>query len=127
MAEEKKTFTYDELRLAMLKKYGVEGTLAQYAFRVAWDDHAKEGAVAIEARFRQLMPLFYPAITGDPGHDALMKDLYELYQEAWHEQFHDFKNDKYAAPKVTLVKKLDELVVKVMHGEYDNNPDAKTA
>lgn len=51
-------------------------------------------------------------------------DLDELIEEAKAGEFHDFLNNKYAAPKMTLViklteKGLDDIAEQVKSGEYD--------
>lgn len=51
-------------------------------------------------------------------------DLKTLIEEAKSGEFHDFLNEKYAAPKITLVGKLrdkglEELAQQVMNGDYD--------
>lgn len=58
--------------------------------------------------------------TNDKGQDALMTDLVELLDEAFHYEFHDFKNKKYATPKVELRKRLLEMAENVVKGKYDN-------
>lgn len=54
------------------------------------------------------------------GHSQLLKDLRILLLEAENREFHDFGNTKYAAPKVTLVRKLNTLILNVKKGVYDN-------
>lgn len=57
----------------------------------------------------------------DFGHDALILDLEVLMQEAKEDfAFHDFKNEKYATPKVALVNRLTDLIENVKQGKYDN-------
>ena len=56
----------------------------------------------------------------EAGHYNLLKDLWELWQEAVDHEFHDFKNKKYATPKVALHNKLHELDKKMLSGKYDN-------
>jgi hypothetical protein len=56
----------------------------------------------------------------DPGQDALMDDLAQLLDEAFHFQFHDFRNTKYATPKVELRNQLLALADNVAAGRYDN-------
>ena len=55
----------------------------------------------------------------DTGHEQLITDLKELLAEAENFEFHDFKNEKYALPKVTLVLQLTRLITKVKEGKYD--------
>lgn len=54
------------------------------------------------------------------GHTALMEDLLGLMREASEFQFHDYKNTKYATPKVELRSKLLRMADQVMEGRYDN-------
>lgn len=56
----------------------------------------------------------------DKGHDLLVKDLNDLLEKARSFEFHDFKNEKYPAPKMALVEKLDIIRKKVIDGAYDN-------
>lgn len=51
-------------------------------------------------------------------------DLQELIDEAMAGEFHDFKNNKYGMPKMTLVSKLKEkglgsIAQQVVNGDYD--------
>ena len=54
------------------------------------------------------------------SHKKLCSSLTELLKEAVDYQFHDFKNDKYATPKMALVGKLTTLTKEIMNGEYDD-------
>ena len=54
------------------------------------------------------------------GHQKLLDDLSVLLYDAWHYEFNDFKNNKYATPKVVLRKKLLDLAENVEQGKYDN-------
>lgn len=54
------------------------------------------------------------------GHVALMQDVLKLTVEAHNYEFHDFKNEKYGAPKFTLISALMEMVDSVKSGKYDN-------
>jgi len=56
----------------------------------------------------------------DKGHVALMDDLTDIYQEATKYEFHDFKNEKYSAPKMALVQMLNGILAKLKDGKYDN-------
>lgn len=56
----------------------------------------------------------------DKGHDNLLSDLEKLLLEAQNEEFHDFKNNKYAAPKMELASQLEALRKNVIDGKYDN-------
>jgi len=53
------------------------------------------------------------------GHDKLIADLTALLKEAQELEFDDFKNEKYATPKVTLHAKLSQLACNVQDGKYD--------
>jgi hypothetical protein len=55
----------------------------------------------------------------EPGHKALLLDLQILLQDADGFAFDDFKNDKYAMPKATLVNRLQDLINNVKEGKYD--------
>lgn len=61
----------------------------------------------------------------DTGHDNLITDLEELLEEAKNFEFHDFKNMKYAIPKVELHAKLLALASRVKDGRYDNDDYTK--
>ena len=61
-----------------------------------------------------------PPEDANGGHNALMQDLAEIVYEAAHYEFHDFKNEKYATPKVTLRSKLLVISENVVSGKYDN-------
>lgn len=56
----------------------------------------------------------------DKGHEDLIHDLKDLMIEAAFYEFHDFKNNTYGAPKVTLRNKLLKLAENVVEGRYDN-------
>lgn len=56
----------------------------------------------------------------NPGHQALLSDLRGLLAEAEACEFHDFLNEKYAAPKVELHRKFAGFAEEVMEGKYDN-------
>lgn len=56
----------------------------------------------------------------DKGHIALIDDLCDLFNLASAFEFHDFKNNTYAMPKVELVRRLDEMRKKTIEGDYDN-------
>lgn len=54
----------------------------------------------------------------------------EIIREAKAGEYHDYKNQKYACGKVTVVGKLrqaglPELARRVMDGEFDEQPDAE--
>ena len=57
---------------------------------------------------------------GDIGQWNLVNDIENLLQEATSFQFHDFKNEHYATPKVELRKKLLAMAENVVNGIYDN-------
>lgn len=54
------------------------------------------------------------------GHQNLIEDLEILLVEARNFEFHDFKNEKYATPKVELAGRLETLRANVINGKYDN-------
>ena len=54
------------------------------------------------------------------GHDALMMDLTLLLKDANEFYFHDFKNEKYPAPKMALNTRLHEIIGFMQNGKYDN-------
>jgi len=56
----------------------------------------------------------------EKGHYLLLKDLWDLFQEAANHEFHDFKNNKYPAPKMELHAKLLGLDSNMQEGKYDN-------
>lgn len=111
---------YEKLKSVLFDKFHVRGSLAEYAFEKSWNDQKENGADAIEAEFKSLMPLFVTSETGDTGHDALMKDITDLYAEAHNYEFHDFKNTTHATPKVVLAQKFEGLRQNVLDGKYDN-------
>lgn len=54
------------------------------------------------------------------GYAALVKDLEELLMDAVEFEFDDFRNKKYAAPKIELANRLHVLRGNIMSGKYDN-------
>ncbi len=54
------------------------------------------------------------------GHNTLIRSLERLLQEARNYEFHDFKNTKYATPKMALVNHLELLIARVKRGDYDD-------
>lgn len=112
--------TFDDLRRKMLDKYQTHGKLAEYAFLVAWEERYTKGAGEIEKFFQQLAPLFLAPTTGDRGHDALLVDLIELYNRAYEFQYHDFRSEDCATPKIALVESAMEIVTNTKNGIYDN-------
>jgi len=54
------------------------------------------------------------------GYKNLMNDLIEVVKEAKDFEFDDFRNEKYAMPKVELRNKLLKLAQNVVNGRYDN-------
>ena len=54
------------------------------------------------------------------AHNKLMTDLVDVVYEAYHYEFHDFKNEKYAMPKAELQAKLSKIMSNVINGNYDN-------
>lgn len=55
----------------------------------------------------------------EKGQQILVKDLKELLNEAEVGEFGDFSNNKYPAPKMALIEKLDQLSRNVKSGKYD--------
>lgn len=58
----------------------------------------------------------------DKGHEQLVNDLRALLAEAQLYEFHDFRNQTYATPKVALAGKLAKMRADVIYGIYDNEP-----
>lgn len=58
--------------------------------------------------------------TEDKGHIDLIRDLEIVQNEAKNFEFHDFKNQKYAMPKASLIHLLEAIVENVKDGKYDN-------
>lgn len=56
----------------------------------------------------------------DDGHVLLMQDIADLASDATNYEFHDFKNEKYAVPKVELRNRLLAMAQAVIDGKYDN-------
>ena len=50
----------------------------------------------------------------------LCADLKELYDLAMAEEFSDFNNKQFAAPKIELVHRLSQIIEKVKIGVYDD-------
>ncbi len=61
----------------------------------------------------------------DQGHLNLLADIQDLLTEAYLGEFHDFANNKYAAPKMALADKLHKLRMGVIEGRYDNTPQVE--
>ena len=61
----------------------------------------------------------------DTGHENLIEDLKDILHEAEGFEFHDFRNMKYATPKVELRAKLLILAARVQDGKYDNDDYTK--
>lgn len=55
----------------------------------------------------------------EEGHENLLMDIADLGYEAQNFEFHDFKNKKYATPKVALRDKLMKMAQNVIEGRYD--------
>ncbi len=56
----------------------------------------------------------------DKGHNELMQDLVELFQQAKALEYHDMLNTKHAMPKMELYKKLQGMALRTSDGDYDN-------
>lgn len=86
-------------------------------------DLAQEGnpfSEGVNQRLERMADELGAGYESDPGQDSLMEDLAYLIDEAFHFQFHDFKNKKYATPKVELRSRLLQLAKNVEDGKYDN-------
>lgn len=55
------------------------------------------------------------------NYQKLIDDLRELLDLAENGEFHDFNNKKFATPKVELAMRLTAIIMKVKHGEYDQD------
>jgi len=53
------------------------------------------------------------------GHERLLADLKSILVEAEAFEFDDFKNSRYALPKLELVSQLTAIAGKATRGEYD--------
>jgi len=58
--------------------------------------------------------------SNDKGTDSLISDLAVLTKEALGYEFHDFKNTKYATPKLELMNRLSAMRENIEDGIYDN-------
>lgn len=56
----------------------------------------------------------------DDGHKNLVLDVVMLFKEIVDFEFHDYKNKNYAAPKVVLAARFEDLRDNVIEGKYDN-------
>jgi hypothetical protein len=56
----------------------------------------------------------------DDGHTLLLADIKALQLNAEDGEYHDFINKKFAAPKISLVEHLRDMMDKAMNGAYDN-------
>jgi len=54
-------------------------------------------------------------------HELLIRDLKVILAEAEAFEFHDFKNTKYAQPKMTLYTQLSVVIERIKNGDYDND------
>lgn len=61
-----------------------------------------------------------PPTDKNEGHLKLLNDLSMLIYDAYHYEFHDFKNNKYATPKVILREKMLQIAENIIEGKYDN-------
>ena len=55
----------------------------------------------------------------EEGQIQLADELRELLAEVEAGEFGDFSSNKYATPKIELVKRLSDIVFRVKDGEYD--------
>jgi len=56
------------------------------------------------------------------GHQKLIDDLEILLNQVRAFDFHDFKNTRYAMPKIELYRRCEALARNVKDGRYDNMP-----
>ena len=77
-------------------------------------EEVKEPEPAIEEETKE------EEIKHDTGHIELVNDLSNLSLEAQRYEFHDFKNENHAVPKIALVRRLEEIIEKTKNGDYDN-------
>lgn len=56
----------------------------------------------------------------DKGHTKLIIDIQNLLKEVHTYEFNDFKNSRYAFPKIELVSKLEAMIGRTKNGDYDN-------
>ena len=56
----------------------------------------------------------------DNGQTSLEMDMKVLLADVIDENFHDFKSDKHATPKMALVTRLEQLIADTKGGKYDN-------
>ena len=56
----------------------------------------------------------------DEGHILLVQDITDLRNNVMTNEYHDFKNDKYATPKMVLRARLLDMAQAVIDGKYDN-------
>lgn len=54
------------------------------------------------------------------GQQALELDIKELLSDTIDQNFHDFRSDKHATPKLALVSRLQQLIENTKQGKYDN-------
>ena len=54
------------------------------------------------------------------AHEKLILHLSQVLELAKANQFHDFKNDRFPAPKMALVDYLQNLIDNTKNGVYDN-------
>lgn len=59
-------------------------------------------------------------IPEDRGHKQLLVDLEFILSEAKNFQYHDFRNEAYATPKIELVNHLSKVIENAKQGLYDN-------
>lgn len=51
---------------------------------------------------------------------SLELDIKVLLADVIDENFHDFRSQKYATPKLALVRRLEELIENTKQGKYDD-------
>ncbi|HQM43901.1 MAG TPA: hypothetical protein PLI72_09190 [Smithellaceae bacterium] len=63
---------------------------------------------------------YNPPTDQNNGYYNLMQDLTELLRDVKNYEFDDFKNLKYATPKIALRNRLAKISENVINGKYDN-------
>ena len=54
------------------------------------------------------------------GHELLIQDLSGIMSLAQKKEFHDYGNTMFAAPKMELVRQLNQVVENTKNGKYDD-------
>lgn len=56
----------------------------------------------------------------DQGHIQLLADLKAIILNAEEFEYHDFLNKKFATPKQMLSEHLNDIIIEMRNGKYDN-------